>query len=571
MMKKGRIVGAVIVLYCAVVFGVFLGKTGFFGTATHTSIGGNEITTEDTTNIETNIGMIEGQHLKFTSDINTDILSRHALPSLERMEKSDQEKYVNNLQVMKKIELLGINKKDFLYPELKMSDIEKKIDVLNDMFNEDKEKIIFSGTTSEELQQIIDNNPNTIIELDTKQIQLHNTIYLKDNTTINGNGTEFFAEDIRYGFIAENVSNVFINNINIQGNIEYGMYFVDCTNIKVTDSKINGMLQKSICIIGTTNGFSITNNEMCDNQAGGIYIAGNVSNGIIELNDIKNNGGTSNCMAGIVLTSDNPKNKWDIWDNYDSKHRGAYRDNLFEQTMAPHNIILKNNYIFRGNSSGIYFDGTYGCFVIDNKVNQNDKEGICLDHGTIGAYVKGNTFEENGRKIRQTDEDLQLDFVLESGRMEDGSAKSKLPGVSLDNTAYNILENNIVVNNYGGGIKMVRTTVRSLIMENIIRDNNMGQNDNFHFFGIELGAAPAGSESIAMDFTSDFENIICRNSITGNHYSGVFIGEGCYVNDVFDNVIMEPQMFAIEAISKKFNSIVNNISNSKIRNEFVEF
>lgn len=46
------------------------------------------------------------------------------------------------------------------------------------------------------------------------------------------------------------------------------------------------------------------------------------------------------------------------------------------------------------------------------------------------------------------------------------------------------------------------------------------------------------------------------------------MGEECYVNDIFDNVIMEPQMFAVEAISNKFNSIVNNLSNAGIRNEY---
>lgn len=349
------------------------------------------------------------------------------------------------------------------------------------------------------------------------------------------------------------------------------MYFVDCTNIKVTDSKINGMLQKSICIIGTTNGLSIINNEMCDNQAGGIYIAGNVSNGIIELNDIKNNGGTSNWMAGIVLTNALPSDKYNIWENFDKAHHLPYKENLYTQLNCPNELIIRNNQIIYNNSSGIYSDGGYLCYILNNTVYQNDKEGICLDYGTIGFYLKENVFKANGRRIRQSDEDLRMDFVLDAGRMDDSSAKSKLPGVSLDNTAYNILENNIVVNNYGGGIKMVRTTVRSLIMENIIRDNNMGQNDNFHFFGIEIGAAVADVESTDMDFTPDFENIICRNSITGNHYSGVFVGEDCYVNDIFDNIIMESQMFAIEAISKKFNSIVNNISNSKIRNELVKF
>ena len=71
-----------------------------------------------------------------------------------------------------------------------------------------------------------------------------------------------------------------------------------------------------------------------------------------------------------------------------------------------------------------------------------------------------------------------------------------------------------------------------------------------------------------MDFTPDFENIICRNVISGNHYSGVFIGEDGYVNDIFDNIVIGPQMFAIEAISSKFNSIINNFSNADIRNEY---
>lgn len=569
-MKKGRIVGAVIVLYCTIVFGIFLGKTGFFGTATHKPIAENEITTEDTTNTETNIGMIEGQHLNFTSDINTDILSRHALPSLERMEKNDQEKYVNNLQVIKKAKALGIGKRDFLYPELKMSDIGKKIDVLNDIFNEDKEKIIFNGTTSEDLQQVIDTNQNKIIDIESEQIQLNNTITLRDNIILNGNGVKFISNNVNIGIIAENIENVWINNICIEGNINYGLYFVDCTNVKVTENKINECSQKAICLIGNTEGFELSKNTMFHNGAGTIYISGNVSSGLIEENTIENSQGTSNWMAGIVLTSDNPQNKQDIWNNFDAGHRCPYRENLYEQTMAPHNIILKNNYVLQGNSSGIYSDGAYLCYVLGNKVKSNDKEGMCLDNGTIGFYLKENIFEENGRRIRQTDEDLQLDFVLESGRMEDGSAKSKLPGVSLDNTAYNILENNIVINNYGGGIKMVRTTVRCLIMENIVKDNNWGQNDTFHFLGIEIGAASAGAESTDMDFASDYENIICRNSITGNHYSGVFIGEECYVNDVFDNIIMEPQMFAVEAISMKFNSIVNNVSNAGIRNECQE-
>lgn len=560
-MKKGKIAVGIIIVYCAVVFGIYLGKTGFFGMAVHVT-GAKMEEISDTADITL------GENFSFTSDIDTDILSRHSLPSLERMEKGDQDQYVNNLQVIKKVELLGVGKRDFLYPEIKMSDIEKKVNISNEGYNINGNRVVFQGTTSEELQQVINDNPNNIIDIATDWIELHETISIPGNTIINGNGVRFTGNDIHYGFISENVSNIHINDICIEGNIDYGIYFVDCNDISVTSCKINGLLQKPICIIGTTNGIAVCNNEMNNNKAGGIYIAGNVSNGIIESNNIKNNGGTSNWMAGIVLTNVLSNDKRNIWETFDDAHHFPYKENLYAQLDCPHEIIVRDNRVMYNNASGIYSDGAFLCYILNNTVYQNDKEGICLDYGTIGFYLKENVFKGNGRRIHQTDEDLRMDFVLDAGRMEDGSAKSKLPGVSLDNTAYNILENNVVSNNYGGGIKMVRTTVRTLIMENIVKDNNMGQNDIFHFFGIEIGAAVADVESTDMDFTPDYENIICRNSINGNHYSGVFVGEECYVNDIFDNVVMEPQMFAIEAISHKFNSIVNNISNAGIRNEY---
>lgn len=565
-MKQKQILGniiCIVAICCALILGVIIGKTNFFRENIHN-------VEEPTSEVETDTNIIIGQNVSFTSDVNTDILSRHSLPSLERMEKSDQDQYVNNLEVIKKLELLEIEKKDLLYPERTISDIENNVSIMEDGYDREGEHIVFQGSDSEELQQIIDDNPNSIIDITVNEIQLHDTIILRDNTIINGNGVKFMADGLQYGFIGENISNIYINEICIEGGFDYGIYFVDCNAINILSCKINGMMQKALCIIGTTKGITIYNNEMCNNQAGGLFIAGNVSEGIVDSNDIKNNGGTSNWMAGIVLTSIVPNDKYNIWEMFDEAHHFPHRENYHAQTNCPHEIIIRNNQVAHNNASGIYSDGGYRCYVLNNTVFQNDKEGICLDYATIGFYLKENIVKENGRRARQTDEDLGMDFVLEAGKMDDGSAKAKLPGISLDDTAYNILENNIVINNYGGGIKMVRTTIRTLILENIVRDNNMGQNDMFHFFGIELGAAAGdvNGANTAANVMPDYENIICRNSITGNHYSGIFVGEECYVNDIFDNVIMEPQMFAVEAISKKFNSIVNNMSNVGIRNEY---
>lgn len=559
-MGKKKIVGSIIVVCCVVVCCVFLAQTDLFRKA------GSDQEQET----ESHTG--KGQNLSYGSDTEADILSRHALPDFERMEKNDQDQYVNSLEVLKKAENLGIEKKELLYPKTKMSDIEKSVSAFRDRYDAESKKVIFRGNTSDKLQQAIENNPDSIIDIAVDQIQLYDTIILRDNIVINGNGVKLVADGLQYGFVGENISNVCISDVCIEGGLDYGVYFVDCNNISVSSCKINGLSQKPICIVGTTKGISVCDNEMHNNQAGGIYIAGAVSDGIVDSNDIQNNEGTSNWMAGIVLTSTLPDDKRNIWETFDEAHHFPIRENWHTQLDCPHEIIVSNNSVLNNNSSGIYSDGAYMCYILNNRVYRNDKEGICLDYATIGCYLEGNIFEENGRRMRQTDEDLRMDFVLSAGRMDDGSAKAKLPGVSLDDTTYNILENNIVINNYGGGIKMVRTTVRSLIMGNIIRDNNMGQNDAFHFFGIELGVASGDVDSGNAEtvFLSDYENIICRNSITGNHYAGVYIGEDCYMNDIFDNIIMDAKMFAVEAVSKKLNTIENNISNCGIRNEYQE-
>lgn len=511
------------------------------------------------------------EQVEFSNDINMDIISRHAYPELERMEENERSDLVDSLQVMRKIDLLGLDKKSFLYPELNLEKVEQTLSSINGMNPEEMNVIDFNGSTSDELQEMIDTTTRTVIDIHSENIKLVHTISLKDDICIRGNGVEFLCDDLEYAFVGEDISNASIENIKIKGNADYGIFFAGGSNISISDCTITNMNQKSLCIVGKATGFKICNNILNENGAGSLYISGDVSDGLIEGNEISNNRGTSNWMAGMVLTCAVSNNKLNIWETFESElHRCAIKENLYGQTLCPHNIIIKNNIVKENNSSGIYSDGSYGCFVINNTIQQNDKEGICLDNGTINFFLKENIIEKNGCRARQTDDDLRLDYVFDAGRTDDGSAKAKLPGVSLDNTAYNILENNIVLNNYGGGIKMVRTTARCLIHENIIKDNNMGQNDIYHFFGIEIGAAVADEEVKDLDFTPSFENIICRNSITGNHYSGVFIGENCYVNDVFDNVIMESQMFAVESIGVKFNSIVNNISSAPIRNEYKE-
>ena len=111
-------------------------------------------------------------------------------------------------------------------------------------------------------------------------------------------------------------------------------------------------------------------------------------------------------------------------------------------------------------------------YVIDNCIEDNEKEGMCLDYGTFGTYVSGNTIRRNGDRNRQTDEDLEADFILGAGRLADGSSTAKLPGISIDNSAYNIVYNNNINENSGSGVKMVKIQLPESDTFNLITDNN---------------------------------------------------------------------------------------------------
>ena len=109
---------------------------------------------------------------------------------------------------------------------------------------------------------------------------------------------------------------------------------------------------------------------------------------------------------------------------------------------------------------------------------------------------------------------------------------------------------------------MVRSGYRNLLFGNIIKDNNAGGNDFCHGYGIELGYASKPDVPFkGLDFTADYENIIARNTISGFHYSGIFLAEEDYCNDLIDNIVMDGTEFAIENHSTYFNSAVGNTVN----------
>jgi len=491
------------------------------------------------------------------------IVDRYQFPALERMDETERKALVESLQVMQKIKLLGLDVETFKNPENSMAVLDKNLkDAKGWILNVQREKVEFKGKTGSSLENFMKENPGKEIYVTSDVIEVSGSIVVPSNTHLYANGAKFVGNgDIL--FKLEAVNNIVLDGFVLDGGYRHAVYAVESSDIVVQNATVKNLDSKALVYVGAGQNLFIENNEFIGNLEGSIHIAGFANKIRIQDNTIAESHGTRNYTAGIVLAGIVPPDVWQIWT--------ATKSTLLDESYAPHNVLVKNNVVRDNYANGIYSDGAFLCYYVSNQVMDNDKEGICLDCGSLGNYLTENSFLRNGRRYHQTDADLEADFVLHIGRMEDGSSKSKTPGVSLDNAAYNVIKNNLVSDNYGGGIKAVRSSVRNIIMENVLNDNNIGENDVFHFFAIELGTAIADVgdvHAIAIDYAPSFENIVARNTITGDHYSGVFISTDGYCNDVFDNIIMDCGWFAVEAISTKFNSIVNNISNVDIRNEY---
>ena len=582
--KKYRIIAVVAVLYLALVAGI-LARDKILNIVPQSSMlktSEQDTTAEDKKKAEETKAALEAEKKdnynkvmqSLTYDINTapikideadciSLIKENNLPALSRMSEEDTKKYMSELQVLKKIEKLGIDPAQFETPELNWKNTYNTVDNAINNRTKYQNDVRFNGSTASELNAVIATSDSAYITIESDKIILDETINLKSDIGINASKTEFVPGSmvIDKAVMAEDCDNISLDYFKLEnGGYNYALYIIRTNNFSIKGCTFSKSTYKGLVVMGTCTNFVMLDNNVTYNGNGGVFLNGNISNGIIKNNDIEENYGTRNLTAGMVMTSMTIDDYYTAYNEFKDEH-------LYDLLDTPHDIVLYQNRVQRNNSSGVYSDGAYNIYIIENIIYKNEKEGMCLDYGTFGAYVHNNVVRQNGGRFRQTDEDLEADFVTSFGRLEDGSSPAKLPGISIDNSAYNIILNNNVNQNYGSGIKSVRSAYRNVIMENTVSDNNYGENEKFHFFGIEIGHASTPDEPvIGLDFTASYENIVCRNVVTGPDYAGVFLEIESYCNDVFDNVIMGSEKFAIECHSTLFNSIVNNTLNQEVLN-----
>lgn len=297
-----------------------------------------------------------------------------------------------------------------------------------------------------------------------------------------------------------------------------------------------------------------------------ILLHGDTRRSVVADNAIADNRGTSNWHAGIVVSDRTIAVDVDP-DALLQPDRHGVREQRIDARLAgvPRENVIARNRVQRNLSSGIYADGGVGNVFFGNAIEGNAKEGICLDNGASANVVAMNAIRGNGRRWGQADDVLGRDFVLGFGRLADRTSPSKTPGLSLDNAAHNIVFANVLDRNFGGGIKLVRTAFYNRIGLNVVTDNAEGTNARFHFFGIELGAAPADGPVADLDFTPSRGNLVFGNTVRGRHHSGIFYGPGSTDNDTFDNSVFGATVWALEQVRPQPNASLNNLTNLSSR------
>lgn len=422
---------------------------------------------------------------------------------------------------------------------------------------------LYSGETAAGLNAAIASLTDTTLRVTSPRINLEQPIEIhRSGLTLDFGSAEVVTQASAWALRIERVADIRIVNGTFTGPGS-GIVIHNSNSVVVKNVRFDALGGAGILVAGAKKNTLRGNTFTRTGQAAIILHTGTTET-VARDNQIADSLGFSNVAAGIVVTDREVDLTRDPTALFGPDGYWVISQPITGRANPPRDNLIAWNTVTGGHSSGIYSDGGVRNVFAGNRVERNAKEGLCLDNGSTANVVVDNTFRDNGSRWGQPDSVLALDEVLGGGRLPDGSAAAKVPGISVDNAAFNLVLGNNIAHNAGGGIKLVRTGYFNVLGVNLLVDNNDGANDRFHFFGIELGAA--GGASSELDFTPSRGNLVFSNILRGNHYAGVFFAQGSDRNIAFHNSIFDASHWAFEAAQPMNNSVQNNLTDLPSRN-----
>ena len=223
---------------------------------------------------------------------------------------------------------------------------------------------------------------------------------------------------------------------------------------------------------------------------------------------------------------------------------------------GPHRNSLEGC-VFNGNRKmGICCDGVGRLQVLNCIMSNNECEGITLDNGSWQSQVLNCRIHGNGRRGLQHQRELEEDQVLDDGMLPDGTSKVKLPGVSMDNAAFCQIANCMIEDNFGDGVKLVRSVYGCVVKNNVITNNNRGGSEGHDRHGIFVCTHDSRYRG-QFSFPSSY-NVVSSNQIIGGHSAGIRLSAGTAGNLITDNLVDRKSTTFIKNHSLWWNRIRDN-------------
>ncbi len=243
-----------------------------------------------------------------------------------------------------------------------------------------------------------------------------------------------------------------IINIDLSDLHGYGIILFDCSDFEVEGVRVDNLLCSAVTCIGDTRMGALRNIQASNGR--GFY----------------------NCDAGVVLEHCTAAVTAE-----DIPERCHEAQSIFEKNKRPHCIELTNIHVRGYRAQGIYLAGALSCRISRSVLERSNKEGICFDWGTAHCELTLSRITGNGRRAGMTPEEIRADFITQFPLLPDGSSAVKLPGISMDNAAFNRVTRNLIHGNYGGAVKVIRACVGNRIELNLGWANTSGDNEHFRF------------------------------------------------------------------------------------------
>jgi hypothetical protein len=493
----------------------------------------------------------------------TDVFSAFNLPALQNQTGSPLADAVNVLQVGNRANALGLSGGSALNAWQVVDALTRRSVGLTVPRIPGK-SIVFSGNSASALNRLIADLDIGRIQVVSATLTIDQPVEIQRTGLVLDLGTAQLVGNNPQSYMlrVENAANVTVTGGNFASG-DSAVLVNTSAAVAIENLQLDNLTGAGIVVTGSTH-VNLLGNSISGLPLAGIMIHLGTTLSMVERNRISAGLGYSNMAAGIVLTDrevDLTLNPRAIFgpDGY-----WVVTEPMMERLNPPHDNLIAWNSVAGGLASGIYSDGGVRTVIFSNSLRGNSKEGLCLDNGSTANVVVSNAIYDNGDRWGDPDSVLALDSILAGGRLSNGTAAEKVPGISLDNAIYNLVLENDVSHNFGGGIKIVRTGYFNTIGLNTILDDNDGAGPVFHFFGVELGAASGSSPEL--DFTPSRGNIVFSNVIRGSHYSGIFFDPGSDTNNVLNNVIFDATAWALESAEQMSNSSVNNLTSLPSRN-----